>query len=92
MKRKVHIIVEGHVQGVGFRHFTKTKADELDITGWAKNLDNGAVEIKAQGQESPIEEFVTFVKNGASPSSRVDVCHINELHTDDQAEKRFKTL
>ncbi|MGM0845280.1 MAG: acylphosphatase [Bacillota bacterium] len=92
MKRKVHLFVEGHVQGVGFRYFTKNKADELKISGWAKNLDDGSVEITAQGNEFNIEQFVTFVKNGASPSSRVDTCHINELQTDEDYEKTFKTL
>ncbi|MGD6967073.1 acylphosphatase [Rossellomorea vietnamensis] len=94
MKRKVHLFIEGHVQGVGFRHFTKNKADEMGISGWAKNLDNGSVEITAQGDESDIEDFVTFVKNGASPSSRVDVCHINELEADEHSRsmESFKTL
>ncbi|WP_421378717.1 acylphosphatase [Bacillus salacetis] len=92
MKRRVHLLIEGHVQGVGFRYYTKSKADELDLSGWAKNLANGSVEIEAQGKESNIEEFVTFVKNGASPASRVDVCHINELEVDETADKIFKTL
>jgi acylphosphatase len=92
MKRKVHLIVEGHVQGVGFRFYTKNKAHELGIYGWAKNLDNGSVEVIAQGEAEKIEEFVTFVKNGASPASRVDICHINELETDATANHKFMTL
>ncbi|WP_409250952.1 acylphosphatase [Bacillus sp. SCS-153A] len=92
MKRKVHLLVEGHVQGVGFRYYTKNKADELDISGWAKNLDNGSVEITAQGDGNKIERFVTFVKNGASPASRVDIFHINELETDASSIAAFKTL
>lgn len=92
MKRKVHLVIEGHVQGVGFRFYTKQKAEEFDITGWAKNLDNGSVEIIAQGRGQEIEKFVTFVKNGASPASRVDICHINELETDEAAGNKFLTL
>jgi acylphosphatase len=93
MTRKVHLFVEGHVQGVGFRYYTKNKADELNVTGLAKNLENGSVEIIAQGGAEEIEEFVTFVKNGASPASRVDTCHINELEAEGQSDKTlFKTL
>ncbi|WP_456274466.1 acylphosphatase [Bacillus sp. AK031] len=92
MTRKVHLFIEGHVQGVGFRYFTKNKADELHVAGWAKNLDNGSVEIIAEGGAEEIEEFVTFVKDGASPASRVDTCHINEIESDGQSEQTFKTL
>jgi acylphosphatase len=92
MTRKVHLFLEGHVQGVGFRQYTKNKADELNVTGWAKNLENGSVEIIGQGEAAEIEEFVTFVKNGASPASRVDICHINEIDADDRTGKTFKTL
>jgi acylphosphatase len=92
MNRKVSLNVEGHVQGVGFRCYTKNKADEQDITGWVKNLDNGSVEIEAQGEASAIEEFATFVKNGASPASRVDVFHIHEMETEETSSNDFKAL
>ncbi|WP_205685439.1 acylphosphatase [Bacillus salacetis] len=92
MNRKVSLNAEGRVQGVGFRYFTKNKADELGITGWVKNLDNGSVEIEAQGTATSIEEFATFVKNGASPASRVDIFHINELETDEHSPTGFKAL
>lgn len=92
MERKVHLLVEGHVQGVGFRYYTKNKADVMGISGWAKNLENGSVEVTAEGEASNIEKFVTFIKNGASPASRVDIVHINELETDGIEDVEFQTL
>lgn len=61
---RVHIIVEGLVQGVGFRWFVYRKAEALGVTGWVKNLYNGNVEIEAEGDRSRLEEFINDVKVG----------------------------
>ena len=50
-KTRVHIFVSGLVQGVFFRYFTKKTADKLNLKGWVKNLDDGRVEILAEGDE-----------------------------------------
>ncbi len=42
-------LVSGRVQGVGFRYFVQAKAAELALTGWARNLDDGRVEVYAGG-------------------------------------------
>ena len=42
-------LVEGMVQGVGFRYFVQHKATALGLTGWARNLDDGRVEVYATG-------------------------------------------
>ncbi len=41
-----HIVVSGRVQAVGFRYYAKLAADELGVTGWVQNLDNGDVEME----------------------------------------------
>ena len=61
-----HYIVKGRVQGVGFRYFTRRLAAELDIKGWVKNLENGAVEVHAEGDEKPMEQFFSDIKRGPS--------------------------
>jgi acylphosphatase len=61
---RVHIVVEGMVQGVGFRWFVYRKAEALGITGWVRNLYNGSVEIEAEGDRSLLEEFIKEVKVG----------------------------
>ena len=59
-----HLIVSGRVQGVNFRHYTKKKALELGLRGYAKNLENGDVEVVAEGNEDKLKEFIDFIKKG----------------------------
>lgn len=80
------IIVIGHVQGVGFRFSTKMIADELGITGYAKNLQD-YVEILATGNEDALESFTKRVVEGASPSSSVEDYSIKQLDLDDSYKK-----
>jgi len=49
--------VRGLVQGVGFRYFVQRAAAELGLTGYVKNLDDGAVEVYAVGAEAPLKEL-----------------------------------
>jgi len=64
MEIGVHIIVEGLVQGVGFRWFIARKAEGLGLRGYAKNLYNGNVEIEAAGERSLVEELIKEIKVG----------------------------
>ena len=49
--KRYYIVYKGRVQGVGFRWKLMTLADQLNVTGFARNLDNGDVEVEAQGEE-----------------------------------------
>jgi acylphosphatase len=64
MVSRVHIVVEGIVQGVGFRWFVYRLAESLGIAGWVRNLANGNVEIEAEAERSILEEFIKEVKVG----------------------------
>ena len=60
------IIFKGQVQGVGFRYTCQSIATELDLTGSAKNLDNGNVEVEIQGDEDKIMTFISkMLKQGS---------------------------
>ena len=60
------IIFKGQVQGVGFRYTCQRIATELDLTGSAKNLDNGNVEVEIQGDEDRIMTFISkMLKQGS---------------------------
>jgi acylphosphatase len=61
---QVHIIVTGEVQGVGFRMFTVRRAAELNITGWVRNLEDGSVEILAEGTRSNLDTLLSLVHEG----------------------------
>lgn len=52
------------MQGVGFRHFIRSKANKLGLTGWARNLPDGSVEAVVQGSKTAIEEIIKHCKKG----------------------------
>lgn len=60
----VHVIFHGKVQGVGFRKFVKSKADQIGVTGYVKNLPDGTVEVVATGDKDTIERFIEEIKDG----------------------------
>jgi acylphosphatase len=64
MQTNVHILVEGLVQGVGFRWFVARHAQSLGLYGYVKNLYDGNVEIVAEGDRSLVEELIKEVKVG----------------------------
>jgi acylphosphatase len=63
--------VRGHVQGVGFRWWTRCRARELKLTGWARNLEDGRVEVLAQGSRQACEELLVKLSSPGTPG-RVD--------------------
>ncbi|MEU4741949.1 acylphosphatase [Actinosynnema sp. NPDC023658] len=63
--------VRGHVQGVGFRWWTRARALELGLIGSASNLRDGRVEVNAEGPESACRDLLTALRSGATPG-RVD--------------------
>ena len=64
-------IVSGRVQGVFFRASTRTEAMRLGITGYARNLANGAVEVLACGDPAALDELQRWLHMGP-PAARVE--------------------
>jgi len=58
----MHATVHGDVQGVGFRVTTLRYAQRLGLVGYVRNLDNGDVEIQAQGSRENIEKLLSLLK------------------------------
>ena len=56
--------VFGFVQGVGFRYFVRKNALKLELSGYAKNLADGSVEVVAEGEEKNILKLVDLLKKG----------------------------
>jgi acylphosphatase len=74
----VKIIVSGRVQGVGYRYYITRIADDLELTGYAKNLFNGDVEIAAEGRK----EFLDILAEKAALGPRgakVNICKVEWL-------------
>ncbi len=65
------ITITGRVQGVGFRYFASNRANELGVTGWAKNSVDGSVQIVAQSDEPTLKTYVDYLRLGPT-LSRVD--------------------
>lgn len=71
--KNYEIIVTGRVQGVGFRHYTLQKANELGICGWVKNMPDDSILIVAQGDEPVIKTFIDFLYIGPTRSRVIQV-------------------
>jgi len=75
--RIVRIVVQGRVQGVGFRAFVAREAARLRLDGWVRNRFDGSVETVGAGPSTSIEEFAVSVRRGPS-LARVDVFHMED--------------
>ena len=74
----VHLIVEGRVQGVGFRYFSQRAGLANNITGYVRNLPDGNVEIEAVGENQKIIKFINSIRND-HPYARVLNIQQNEI-------------
>ena len=64
MKRqRVHVLYSGRVQGVGFRYTVKSTVAGFEVTGTVKNLDDGRVELYAEGERSELDEFLQAIRD-----------------------------
>ena len=79
MMKRVSVIITGRVQGVAFRHYTCRRALELGVTGWVRNLPDGAVEGLFEGDDSAVADLVEWCRSGP-PAARVDRLDICEGH------------
>ncbi len=68
---RLHAIVEGRVQGVGFRYFVLERAENLGVTGWVRNKLNGDVEVLAEGPKEKLDALLKSLQSGP-PSSWIN--------------------
>ena len=61
---RLHAIVRGDVQGVGFRYFVQRKAQQLGLRGWVRNNDDGTVELVAEGGRRELEQLKRALEEG----------------------------
>lgn len=76
--RRVHAIVSGRVQGVSYRASTADTARRLGVCGWVRNLDDGSVELEAEGAAEPIAALLAWCAHGP-PSAHVERVAASEL-------------
>ncbi len=63
---RIHALVEGRVQGVGFRYFVMENALRLGLVGWVCNRWEGTVEVVAEGPEGEMDKLVAALHKGPS--------------------------
>lgn len=69
--RRVHLLIEGRVQGVFFRASCAREAQTRRLSGWVRNLPDGRVEAVFEGQAPQLEGMVAWCRQGPS-GARVD--------------------
>ena len=77
------VLVEGIVQGVGFRPFVYRIATELELTGYVRNLGN-VVEIIIQGSDEQIADFIFKLQNELPPIAKINNLETEELEDDEE--------
>lgn len=64
MTRACLLQIRGRVQGVGFRAAARDAALDLGLSGWVRNLPDGAVEACAEGPDEAVEAFIAWCRRG----------------------------
>ena len=72
-----HLYFMGTVQCVGFRYTAMMYAMEIGLTGWVKNLDDGRVEMEAQGSVSDLRRLLLYMKS--RPGIHIADYYIREI-------------
>ncbi|ODS32645.1 MAG: acylphosphatase [Candidatus Scalindua rubra] len=82
-KARLHVLIEGRVQGVFFRANTREEACLLGLTGWVRNCFDGRVEAVFEGERNKVEEVLKWCKKGP-PGALVRNVEVNwEQATDE---------
>ena len=89
--KRAHLLVEGRVQGVGFRAFVQSQAVRRGLKGWVTNLPDGRVESEVEGDEALVNAFIQTVRGGPSLArvQNVDVEWINPHGRESSFEIRY---
>ena len=68
-----HLLIKGKVQGVFYRASARKIANEMGVTGWARNTSEGDVEIMATGKQETLDRFISWCRRGPEMAAVTDV-------------------
>jgi acylphosphatase len=77
MKRRVHLLIKGRVQGIFFRAFVKEQAMKEKVVGFVRNTLQGEVEVVIEGEKENVEKMIAACKKGP-PLSQIDTIDVKE--------------
>ncbi len=89
MKKSVRLYISGTVQGIFFRQFIKDNAERNNVKGFVRNLEDGRVEVFAEGNQEDVDKIVEFCQKGPK-HSKIDKVEIKDEKFQDL--KEFKIL
>ncbi len=75
---RVVAVVSGHVQGVGYRYFVRQQAGAAGLTGSARNLPDGRVEVHVEGDDAAVDALVAWLHKGP-PFARVESVEVSDV-------------
>jgi acylphosphatase len=78
---RLHVLVRGRVQGVGFRWFVRETARDLGLAGWVRNRPDGTVEVAAEGSAVTLERLRDELQKGPPGAA---VTSVDDLAVDDR--------
>ena len=84
-QKRVHVVVRGYVQGVGFRANCARRAEALGVTGWVRNQWDGSVEALFEGDAVAVDRLVDWCRAGPS---RSDVAGVEAMDAPDAPPQR----
>ena len=64
MKKRLHLIIKGRVQGVFYRASTRDAAVKLKLKGWVRNMPDGSVEALFEGDDEALVKVLKWCRNG----------------------------
>jgi acylphosphatase len=62
---RIHALVNGRVQGVFFRDYTRREAQRLGLSGWVRNLADGRVETEFEGRADQVASMLDWLSSGS---------------------------
>jgi acylphosphatase len=77
-EERVHVFVSGRVQGVSFRDATRRQAEQLGLSGWVRNTQDGQVEAVFEGDADTVRQMIDWCESGPSSADVEDVSVENE--------------
>ena len=84
---RIHAVVYGRVQGVGYRWFVREAAESFGLSGWVRNQGDGTVAVEAEGSREDLARFEELLKAGPGNPARVE--RIEAVSTAPKGEEGF---
>jgi acylphosphatase len=85
-EERAHVFVSGRVQGVSFRDATRSQAEQLGLSGWVRNTQDGQVEAVFEGDPDTVQQMVEWCKSGPSSAD------VEELSVDNEQPENLSSF